>query len=359
MDTRVSVVVPLYNKAPYLSAALGSIQAQQRQPDEIIVVDDGSTDGGADIALAAGIPRLRLIRQTNQGPGAARNRGIAAATGDLVAFLDADDYWYPEYLAQAVEILAACPEAAAATSGYIDYPEKICRKGMWVDRGLCEGIVCISADTSPLLFTHMVAYMTPCTTVIRRHAIERHGGFAAGGCRYAEDAALWARVLLNEPVYFHLRPLVALHREASQLSSRSRVRELEPFLRSPADLEASCSPELVRLVRGFLRIRACKTAAVWGYWGKWREARDLMRRFVNFRDFGGPYFWAGRLGTCRISGYAGAAWRALSGMARRRRAHLDIPEPTPVAEPPQEVLPHPRFRGRTTPCVPGARCKIC
>lgn len=89
---RVSVVVPAHNAERYLGEALSSIFAQAVRPLEVIVVDDGSTDGTAEIA-AAYEPQVRVIRQTNRGAGAARNAGIDAASGDLIAFLDADDLW--------------------------------------------------------------------------------------------------------------------------------------------------------------------------------------------------------------------------------------------------------------------------
>jgi glycosyltransferase involved in cell wall biosynthesis len=90
---RVSVIVPLFNKAKYIERALRSITAQALSDFEVIVVDDGSTDGGARIAESHPDPRFRLIRQPNAGPGAARNHGAAEARAPYLAFLDADDAW--------------------------------------------------------------------------------------------------------------------------------------------------------------------------------------------------------------------------------------------------------------------------
>ncbi|MDC7784291.1 glycosyltransferase family A protein [Rhodoplanes sp. TEM] len=106
---RISTVVPLYNAAPFVGEALDSILAQTRPIDEIVVVDDGSTDGGADL-VARHVPAVRLLRQDNAGPGAAVNRGIAAATGDVLAFLDADDLWLPDRVALGAAALAADPD---------------------------------------------------------------------------------------------------------------------------------------------------------------------------------------------------------------------------------------------------------
>jgi glycosyltransferase involved in cell wall biosynthesis len=103
-DPVISAIVPLYNGAPFIEQALHSMLAQTRPPDEIIVVDDGSTDGGAAIVgrLAESFP-IRLIRQRNAGQSAARNAGVRHAHGDLIAFLDQDDVWYPDHLADLVK----------------------------------------------------------------------------------------------------------------------------------------------------------------------------------------------------------------------------------------------------------------
>lgn len=95
-DTRISVIIPVYNGERYLAEAIRSVLEQTLPPDEIIVVDDGSTDGSARVvAQMAGQSRLpiRYVHQVNQGPSAARNRGVRSTDADLIAFLDADDIW--------------------------------------------------------------------------------------------------------------------------------------------------------------------------------------------------------------------------------------------------------------------------
>jgi glycosyltransferase involved in cell wall biosynthesis len=93
----VTAIVPVYDGEAFLADALGSIRAGTRAPDEIVVVDDGSRDGSA--ALAERTPGVRCVRQEHAGIAAARNRGLAEARGDLIAFLDADDLWTPDKLA--------------------------------------------------------------------------------------------------------------------------------------------------------------------------------------------------------------------------------------------------------------------
>jgi glycosyltransferase involved in cell wall biosynthesis len=106
-EPRVSVVVPVRDGELYLEHALASIAAQSRRPSEVIVVDDGSMDASARIAERLG---ARVERQPPSGQAAARNRGVAVSSGDLVAFLDADDLWPADRLERAVEALRARPD---------------------------------------------------------------------------------------------------------------------------------------------------------------------------------------------------------------------------------------------------------
>jgi glycosyltransferase involved in cell wall biosynthesis len=113
----VSAVIPVHNAAAYIGEALASVYAQDRHPLEVIVVDDGSNDGSLAIAQS-GFPAIRAIRQANAGIGAARNRGIEAAQGEYIAFLDADDRWPAGRLARlldAIEVL----EGAGMVFGHV------------------------------------------------------------------------------------------------------------------------------------------------------------------------------------------------------------------------------------------------
>lgn len=96
---RVSVVLPVYNRADYVAEAIASVYAQTLPPEELVVVDDGSTDASVEVVERCARPGLRILRQPNRGIGAARNRGVAAATGELVAFIDSDDLWERDKLA--------------------------------------------------------------------------------------------------------------------------------------------------------------------------------------------------------------------------------------------------------------------
>jgi glycosyltransferase involved in cell wall biosynthesis len=118
MNSKVSVVIPTYNSAAYLPAAVDSALNQTVPPSEVVVVDDGSTDETAEV-LKPYRARVRYILQENKGPAAARNRGIEAANGDLVAFLDADDLWFPRKLEVQLEELTRNPALGLVHSDFL------------------------------------------------------------------------------------------------------------------------------------------------------------------------------------------------------------------------------------------------
>lgn len=105
----ISVIIPLYNKEREIGDTLRSVLAQTLQPTEIVVVDDGSTDGSADAVRAIASPLVKLVTQANAGVCAARNRAIAESAGDLIALLDADDTWEPGFLEEIASMAAEFP----------------------------------------------------------------------------------------------------------------------------------------------------------------------------------------------------------------------------------------------------------
>jgi hypothetical protein len=119
----ISVVVPLYNKEREIGRCIRSVLGQSFQNFELIVVNDGSTDGSADLVRASGDRRIRLIEKANGGLASARNRGIDEASAELIAFLDADDQWCPEFLATILSSAKLHPEAGAYFTGF------------WIHRG--------------------------------------------------------------------------------------------------------------------------------------------------------------------------------------------------------------------------------
>lgn len=105
MSGKISVVIPLFNKGPYIARTLDSVLKQTFQDFKVIVVDDGSTDDGAEIVRGFDDPRIQLIQQPNQGESVARNRGVDESLSDFVAFLDADDEWMPKHLETILKLI--------------------------------------------------------------------------------------------------------------------------------------------------------------------------------------------------------------------------------------------------------------
>jgi len=130
MNPLVTVIVPVYNGERFLRQALESIVAQTYTPLELIVVDDGSTD--ATGAIAQAYAPLRYVRQPNQGNGSAKNTGLAAAGGEFIAFLDADDLWPPDKLSAQVETLQQNPQAGLTTGRMIFFFEPGIERPAWV-----------------------------------------------------------------------------------------------------------------------------------------------------------------------------------------------------------------------------------
>lgn len=190
----VSVIVPTFNCAQFLPEALDSILVQHYANLEIIVVDDGSRDSSADIAEGYG-PPVRVIRQKNQGPAAARNRAAREAKGTYLAFLDGDDLWLPGKLKAQVEYLLAHPEAGIVYASFKrwrmneagGYPSKETVITSMQDGGIDEN--CSGWIYHKLLLDSMIHIIT---AMIPRTLFETLGGFDES-LRVGEDYDFWLR----------------------------------------------------------------------------------------------------------------------------------------------------------------------
>jgi glycosyltransferase involved in cell wall biosynthesis len=305
----VTVVIPLYNKGPYILRALDSVAKQNYQNFEVIVVNDGSTDNSAELAESFCGPRVRVIHQKNAGPGAARNRGIAETKTPLIAFLDADDEWFPDYLETAVKAFAGNPQLGAFAQGYVDEPNM---RG----KGFRDGIQDVKGQNSWMLHWALV-FMNSQSTVARTEPVRRFGGFYENRCTYGEDSFLWLKFLLAEQVAFSLRVTMQIHRDASDLNLRmkaTRARPIEPFLEHPEEFVKICPPEVLPLLRNFFALRAFKTACTWGYHGQWQRAAEIRQRFRQPSDYRIPWYFSSWVCSTPIGAALGVVWRALNAM---------------------------------------------
>lgn len=187
--SRVSVIIPAFNQARFLDAAIGSALRQTYGDVEVIVVDDGSTDGTGELLSAySRTPRIRVIRQANAGVGAARNAGFAASTGSLVCFLDADDYYHEDRLTRQVGRFNDRPDVGFA---YCDIVRVDADDIVADDYNVQDARTVLDGD----IFESLLAggYFPPHTVIVRRDVFERSGGFdpALGG---HADLDLWLRL---------------------------------------------------------------------------------------------------------------------------------------------------------------------
>lgn len=217
----ITVVIPLYNKAPHIKATLQSILSQTVQPSEIIVVDDGSTDNGPEIVATFADQGVRLIQQPNQGESAARNTGVISSKTEYVAFLDADDHWLPEHLATLNNLVQSYPDAAlCSTAHFIQRDDRMYRaRSPFVEgwRGMVEDFFSAYAQGLSLINSS--------TACVRRSALLESGGFPVG-IRRGPDVITWVKLALHHPVA-HAAVATAIYNQQA-VNRTDALREIEP-----------------------------------------------------------------------------------------------------------------------------------
>ena len=184
---RISVVIPARNAAPFLHEALASVRAQGLRDVEVVVVDDGSTDGTADAARAFG--GVRVIRQEAAGSGRARNAGLRATSGDLIAFLDADDLWTPDKSAAQIALLASDAALGIVFSDMVDFEAERQSPTTYFEKRGFDG----RCAPSSIFLYDMVS--TP--TVILRRAVLDEVGMFDESLPIGQDTDLWFRIALR------------------------------------------------------------------------------------------------------------------------------------------------------------------
>ncbi|SNS73202.1 Glycosyltransferase involved in cell wall bisynthesis [Noviherbaspirillum humi] len=197
----VSVVIPVYNGAPFIAFAVESVLAQRYQPEEIIVVNDGSVDGTLQVLERFG-SRIKVISIPNGGVSNARNVGIHASTGELIAFLDADDIWDPDKLRLQVQALQAFPTAGLCCCDFMTYNWSMHAKTNHF--GLFSGDPAFQLDRpfAADAFGILIRYNfvgTASTVVVRKALLDQVGLFDVS-YRQAEDYDLWLRCALHAEV---------------------------------------------------------------------------------------------------------------------------------------------------------------
>ena len=293
MTSTVTVIIPVYNGRAKLRSALDSVTAQTLPPHELIVIDDGSTDGSRQVldGFAAPFP-VRLIEQSNQGQSAARNHGARLASGELLAFLDQDDEWRPRHL----EVLTA-PFARQPDLGWIysDFDE-IDGDGYVVTRAFLREFGVPNPKSSVLACVRQDLMVLPSASVLRRSMFEQVGGFDEQLCGY-EDDDLFVRCFRAGWLHrFVARPLTRFRIHSTSSSSTGRF--IESRLRYADKLETMFQ-KADRLNRAYVRdaiaprffdptlddyVRACSAKD----WEQARRAFAALEHFAKLRGRGVP-----------------------------------------------------------------------
>jgi glycosyltransferase involved in cell wall biosynthesis len=232
---RVSVVTPAYNAAAFVRETIDYVRSQTFEDWELLVVDDGSTDNTAAIVeeYAKRDVRIRLLRQRNMGPSAARNRAMRAARGAFFAFLDSDDQWHPEFLASQLEVFAHYPDTALVTTNayYLGGP---CAGQP--RRALVDGHPVLTLEN--IIENDSAVFIM---TVFRREVFECVGGLDESQWT-SEDYDFWIRAALAGFVFrVNSRPLALYRRRPGSLSD-DNARMLKGILHTYSKARAACPP---------------------------------------------------------------------------------------------------------------------
>ena len=208
MTLKFSIIIPLFNKAPYIKKALDSIVSQTYTDWECIIVDDGSTDGSAAICEEylstlysvpnTRIENIRLISQPNSGVAAARNNGVKQSNGQFLCFLDADDWWKPTFLEEMDRLIAEYPDAGLYASNYIYYKPGKTHVALSLPRGYMDYPKAYYEGDAMPVWTG--------ATCMPRKVFDDMGGFPFG-IKLGEDFLLWAKTAIHYPIAFSEKPL--------------------------------------------------------------------------------------------------------------------------------------------------------
>lgn len=199
---KFSVIIPLYNKAPYIAKAIGSVLSQSFIDYELWIVDDGSSDESAEIVTHAieGQKNCHLMKQENAGVSMARNNGVAASQGDYLCFLDADDWWEPTFLEEMQKLIEAFPDAGIYGTNYTIVNETK-RKTRVAQVGVEEGFEKGYIDYCSTYAKTMYMPLWTGAVCVPRKVFEETGGFPRG-IKLGEDFLLWIRIALRYKVVF-------------------------------------------------------------------------------------------------------------------------------------------------------------
>ena len=276
---RVSVVIPTHNRADYIQQALDSVFAQTYTDYEIIVVDDGSTDGTAEL-LKALVERdaIRYEQQAQSGVSAARNRGIAMARGEYVAFLDSDDLWLPDKLSKQVALFEAMPELGFVHCHFAKFNDQTGAELGVRDTSRYRGQI-----YPEMLLQWDTLMATPCM-LMRKDVLDEVGGYDEL-MRWGEDLDLWRRIAQRYPVDLVDEVLVRVRvhaASASALKARA-VDDFQRYLAKALADDPGLAPSFRRRASAKMYLQFARTLLGEGGAEDMRLARRLSLRALGQR----------------------------------------------------------------------------
>jgi len=222
----VSVIIPAYRAAGTIGRAIDSLLTQTRPPDEIVVVDDGSPDD-LSTALESYGDRVVLARKPNGGAASARNHGIELARGELLAFLDADDYWEPDKLERQLRVFADHSEVGLCAGRFFTQQPGQDTRTLWAAENERFYDRILTTSGSAVLDVMLEIWTT--TVVVRREALGTNR--FVSGLEPAEDRDLWIRLIASSPVYLTSAPLATWVFEPGSLSRTNIDRDCSNMMR--------------------------------------------------------------------------------------------------------------------------------
>lgn len=253
----VGIVIPLYNKGIAIQRAITSVLNQQYANFRLIVVDDGSTDDSLALARECSDPRVVIVTQKNAGPAAARNRGASLCGTPLIAFLDADDEWTPDFLAKGCEALARHPACGAFACGY-DSGAFVHVRPNKVRLMALDGVHRPPADIAGADLKMYIDALHSSCIIVRRTVFEALGGYYdKTRVLYGEDSFLWLKLALSHEIYWTPEELTIFHVEDSALGFALKTQRTPRPISSDSDsLQPFClaeyQPALQRIIREFV-----------------------------------------------------------------------------------------------------------
>lgn len=262
----ISVVIPLYNKRGTVARAIQSVLSQSFRDFEIVIVNDGSTDGSASEAEKISDSRIRLINQANAGVSAARNKGIEEAKGEYVALLDADDGWDSDYLATQMRLAETNPQCDVFAVNYRfrdtngKITDTIIRNLPFTsEHGVLSNYFEVASTSHPPMWTSAV--------MARKKAFQEIGGFPVG-IKSGEDLLTWARLACRFKIAYSRKVCATFNVEGYDVKEKPK--------RIPAEIDV-VGEELERIARDY------NPRGINRYISHWHKMRSSIYLRLNMR----------------------------------------------------------------------------